>query len=102
MACPGKPFHRFGDQRADLQAAGDAGGDQPGGGGARSAHECRQSLIEIGQRGGEAPGAEARGERAQPGQRQFCLHAAFGREQFVPFIHDNSINRGEHFGSSVE
>ena len=59
-------------------------------------------FVEIGERGGEAPRAEAGGERPQAGQRELRLHAALRREQFVPFVDDHGLEAGKNVVGVVE
>ena len=46
---------------------------------------------EVGERGGQSPGAQRRAVRAQPRERQFDLHAALAAEQLVPLVDDDRV-----------
>ena len=90
---PGETVDR-GRQRADdLDRLGVETFHDPGPRGrrahARRPHEACERLVEVRERGGESPDRQAGLEAAQPRERQFRLHAAFRRHEFVPFVADD-------------
>ena len=102
MAGPGKPLHRFGDERLDLELPGNRGRNDSGRTGGGWPDERRGGFAEVRQRGREPPGDEAGPQGLQPRQRQLRLHAPLRRQQFVPLVDHDRVERGEDFGRSLE
>jgi hypothetical protein len=102
VAGPREPFHRLGDQGLDLEGAGHAGGDEPGRGHRGRADERRERVVEVRERGRQAPGRDPRPQGPEPGEGEFRLHAPLRREQFVPLVDDHGLEVGEDLVGVLE
>ena len=59
------------------------------------ADEARRRLVEIRERRRQSPHAKRRHVSPQPRERELDLHAALGRQELVPFVHDDRLKGGE-------
>ena len=61
----------------------------------RGPSSALQRLVQVAQRGRQAPHHQLRVPQAQPRQRQLHLHAALVADELVPFVDDDHLQRGE-------
>ncbi len=59
------------------------------------ADERRERVVEIREGGRQTPHAQPGARAREARERQLRLYAAFGRQQFVPFVDDDCIETGE-------
>ena len=104
VAGPGEVADFPGDEGFYLDGFFDVGGDDFWSAGCRVIGERWKSwadgcggFLEVAQGGGECPGAYLREPGAEAGKAEFSLDAAFGAEEFVPFIDDDAAEAGEFF-----
>ena len=93
IAAPGNALGLLWQQRVDDQRFVELSAHEDAF--AARADQRAQGAVEIAERRREAPDACVRAPASEPRQRQLGLHAALVADEFVPFVDDDHVERGE-------